>query len=80
MKIVEFNKNISQNGDMVIERLEEALDMAKQGNIKNCIIVMATNDGAVVDCWANRNVPFLMTGALESIKLEFMTACIEKRK
>ena len=80
MKIVKFNKNINHNGDMVIERLEEALEMAKQGSIENCIIVMAQNDGSVVDCWANRSVPFLMTGALESIKLEFMTACIEKRK
>ena len=79
MKVVEFNKNID-NGDMVIERLEEALEMAKKGNIENCIIVMATRDGTVVDCWANRNIPFRMIGALESIKLEFMTACIEKRK
>jgi hypothetical protein len=80
LKIVSFDKSQNNaNGDLVIERLEQALEHAKIGGVANCIIVMALNDGSVQDCWANGSKPFVMVGALESIKREFMDACIEGR-
>lgn len=78
MKVIKFN-NTKESGQNVIERLEEALEMAKKGGIDNCIVIMAGTDGSIVDCWANRNQPFSMIGGIESIKKEFMDACIEGR-
>lgn len=78
LKIVPFS-NDTVNGDFVIQRLEEALKEAKNGGVANCIVVMAMNNGSVQDCWANGSKPFVMVGALESIKREFMDACIEGR-
>jgi len=79
MKVISFPNDKQTTDTKVIARLEEALAMAQMGNISNCMIIMAVNDGSVVDCWANGNKPFIMVGALESIKREFMDALIEKR-
>ena len=79
LKIVSFPTESPISGENVINRLEEALEFAKQGTICNCMIVMAGNDNSVVDCWANGNKPFVMIGGLESVKREFMDAIIEKR-
>lgn len=70
----------SPNGENVIARLEEALELAKDGGISNCIVIMACSNGDVMDCWANGNKPFVMIGALESIKREFMDSKIEARQ
>ena len=46
----------------VIERLEEALDMAKKGSIANLMIVMVDTENNVMHRWANGNRPTLMIG------------------
>jgi len=68
-----------QSGKNVVERLEEAIAMAKSGTVDNCVIVMTCSNGDVVDCWANGGNPFVMVGALEAIKREFMDAVIQSR-
>lgn len=72
-------KSAQQSGANVIKRLEEALEMAKQGKIENCVIVMTGFNGDIIDCWANGNSPYVMSGAIETIKQEFMDAHIERR-
>ena len=63
----------------VIERLEEALDMAKQGNIANLMIVMVDTEDNVMHGWANGNRPFLMIGELYYATNEFMMANVQRR-
>ena len=63
----------------VIERLEEALDMAKQGNIANLMIVMVDTEDNVMHGWANGNRPFLMIGELYCATNEFMMANVQRR-
>ena len=70
---------VPRSGINVIERLEEALEMARQGKIENCIIVMTCFNGDIIDCWANGNSPYVMSGALEATKQEFMNSHIERR-
>lgn len=79
IKMKQPNKHIEASGFEVIERLEEALAMAKDGLVSNVIVLAVLNDGGVMDCWANNNSPFVMVGGLESIKKEFMDSCIEGR-
>ncbi len=78
-KVIDIDKEVP-NGANVIERLEEALEKAKHGGVDNCLIVMSFNNGDIMDCWANGNKPFVIVGALESLKKDFMDACIEDRK
>lgn len=81
LKVVNINNTESGkvSGDNVINRLEAALAAAKDGHISNVVILCSMNDGSVMDCWANGGDPFLIVGGLESIKREFMDACIEGR-
>jgi len=62
-----------------IERLEEALDMAKQGNIANLMIVMVDTDDRVMHGWANGNRPTLIIGEMHSAMHEFMIANTQQR-
>ena len=63
----------------VIERLEEALDMAKQGNIANLMIVMVDTDDNVMHGWANGNRPTLILGEMQCAAYEFMIATTQRR-
>jgi len=69
----------AENGENVQARLLEAQDMAARGGISNCIIIMTGTDGSVVDCWANKNSPYQVVGALEALKHEFINSSIEQR-
>lgn len=79
MEVVQFKKDESVSGENVIERLEECLAMAKDGLIKNVLVIAVTNDNDVMDCWANAQSPFVVVGGIESLKLDFMTSVIERR-
>ena len=79
LKVVSIEKNESQSGENVIERLRECLAMAEDGLISNVVICAQLHNGDVMDCWANSSNPFLVVGGLESVKLEFMNQFIEKR-
>ena len=63
----------------VIERLEEALYMAKNGSIANLMIVMVDTENNVMHGWANGNRPTLMIGELHCATHEFMIANTQQR-
>ena len=63
----------------VIERLEEALCMAKNGRIANLMIVMVDTENNVMHGWANGNRPTLMIGELHCATHEFMIANTQQR-
>ena len=63
----------------VIERLQEALDMAKDGKIANVMVVMVDTEDNVMHGWANGNRPSLMIGELYCATNEFMMAHTQRR-
>lgn len=79
LKVVSIERNETQSGENVVDRLKQALAMAEDGLISNVVICAQLHNGDVMDCWANNSNPFLVVGGLESVKLEFMNSCIEKR-
>ena len=82
LKVVSFpakQKDEQFNGDNVEQRIAELTEMLKANDVENIVIVAVKRDGSVIDCWANGSRPFVIVGALESVKLEFMNACIEQR-
>lgn len=66
-------------GSHVIERLQEALDMAKSGKIANVMVVMADYDNNVMHGWANQNRPTLILGEMQCASHEFMLAATQQR-
>ena len=78
LKVVQIEQN-HKSDENVVERIEEALALAKEGRVSNFIGIFVLKSGDTMDCWANGNNPVTMVGALESVKREFMDACIEKR-
>lgn len=66
-----------ESGPNVIQRLEEALEMARNGHFSNVIIVATTTDGCVVKAWANHTYPFEMIGQMEVLKQDFINKAID---
>ncbi len=79
LNVVELKPHTKEPGDNVVQRLEQALELARKGEIANLAIVAVCNDGDVMDCWANQSNALTMVGGLESLKFEFMNGVIEKR-
>ena len=79
MKVVEFNKDNKPCGENVKQRINEALGFAESNPISNVLIVMVSETGEVFDAWANQSNPFVVVGAMESLKKDFMDRCIEAR-
>ena len=81
LKVVPFKKNDDSewHNQEVIRLLEEALEYAKQGNCQSMAILMIDSNHDVMDCWHNGNFPYQVVGALESLKTDFIRACIEGR-
>ena len=82
LKVVKLHPDDSakkMSNDLVIKRLEESLDIAKKGDLINCVILMLDNEGNIYDCWATPNSPYTILGGLESLKTEFSNANIQKR-
>lgn len=79
VKVVDFKSASNEPGERVVELLEAALAAAKKGDIENVMIVAVEKNADVWSGWANGSQPFSVVGALESVKLEFMNSCIEKR-
>ncbi|WP_227781011.1 hypothetical protein [Hafnia paralvei] len=63
----------------IIRLLEEALEHAKNGSYHSIAIVMISAEHEVLDCWHNGLYPYQMVGALESLKTDYIHACIERR-
>lgn len=78
LKVVSIKPDEKTSGDYVIERLEKALDMARNGEIENIFIIAATTDGCMMRSWANYNHPFAMIGQIEDAKYEFMSKAIQR--
>lgn len=66
-------------GSNVIERLEDALDMAKSGRIANVMMVMVDFDNNVMHGWANHNRPTLILGEMQCAAHEFMISATQRR-
>lgn len=66
-----------ESGENVIEKLEEILSMAKDGNINNVFIAASTNDNCLLRCWANSSDCFALDGQIEIGKIEFMYNTME---
>lgn len=66
-------------GSHVIERLEEALEMAKSGQIANVMVVMVGFDNNVMHGWANQNRPTLVIGEMQCAMHEFVAAATQRR-
>ena len=73
------NDELQQSNPIVLDRISEAMDMAKEGGIDSCIIIMVTHEGCVVDAWANGTQPFVMVGAIEALKFDYINSQIEQR-
>lgn len=81
LKIVELkpSKETDNNNVEVIRLLEEALQHAREGKSQSLALLMINNDGSVLDCWHNGGRPYVMVGAMESLRLDFINANIERR-
>lgn len=81
LKVVDFKRNDESeyNQTEVIRLLEEALEHARNVNYQAMAIVMLSHEGHVLDCWHNGEKPYVMVGALESLKMDYIHACIERR-
>ena len=63
----------------VIERLDEALTMAKHGNIANVLIVMVDTDDNALHGWANGNRLLLILGEMQCASHDFMISNTQRR-
>jgi len=71
--------SINSSDPRVIRTLNNCLKVANEENVENCVVIMTHKDGSISDCWANGKDPFVMVGALEMVKREFMDSLIESR-
>ncbi len=70
LKIVELkpSKETDNNNVEVIRLLEDALQYAREGKSQSPALLMINNDGSVLDCWHNGGRPYVMVGAMESLR------------
>lgn len=74
LKVVEFKQNekTCENTSEVIRLLEDAQMHAKELNVQSMALVMLDASGDIYDCWHNGVKPYVMVGAIESLKQEFI--------
>ena len=77
IKLLKIEDHKKESGENVISRLEEILEMAKRGEIKNIFIAASTTDDALLRCWANSSDCFALAGQIEIGKIEFMKNTME---
>ena len=81
LKAVPFTKKPTSgvdNGE-VIRLLTDALEHARKGSCHSVALLLINSDGNALDCWHNGGRPYVLVGALESLKLDFINANIERR-
>ena len=66
------------NGFNVDERVAELVELLKNNDVENVVIIATTSSG-IASSWANSSDPFAIIGAIEVLKLEFMNSSIEPR-
>lgn len=81
LKVVPFRKSPHKEAskETVIRLLEDALEHARNGECHSMALVLMDDDGNVLDCWHNGGRPYVMVGAVESLKSDFINANIERR-
>lgn len=81
LKVVPFTKKPTSGMDNaeVIRLLTDALEHARRGSCHSVALLLIDSDGNALDCWHNGGRPYVMVGALESLKLDFINANIERR-
>ncbi|MFG6076989.1 hypothetical protein [Erwinia sp. OPT-41] len=81
LKIVPFQKDEQneRNQKEIVRRLEEILKHVREGHFQTFAAVLISVEGDVMDCWHNGGKPYAMVGALESLKTDYIQACIERR-
>lgn len=81
LKVVRFKANpqVSHDQAEVIRKLEEALAFARAGEYISVALILVARDGDILDSWHNGGRPYLMVGAIESLKADYLNACIERR-
>lgn len=81
LKIVPFKKMPESSADNaeVIRLLTEALEHARKGSCHSVALLLIDSDGNALDCWHNGGRPYVLVGALESLKLDFINVNIERR-
>lgn len=81
LKVIQFKRSDEDEHHQgeVIRLLEESLEHARNGHYHSMAIVLISNDGEVLDCWHNGGRPYVMVGAMESLKFDYINACIERR-
>lgn len=81
LKVVPFSGNVQSEHDNqeVIRLLEEALQMARDGSCHSLAVIMLSNDGGAIDCWHSGGRPYVMLGAIEALKADFIRTNIEAR-
>ncbi|ELY3543837.1 hypothetical protein SMX40_001666 [Cronobacter turicensis] len=63
----------------VIRLLEDALQAAKEGNYRSMAVLLIDDNGTVLDAWHSGGLPYVMVGAMESLKCDFINLQIERR-
>ncbi|MCP5772744.1 hypothetical protein POV98_26125, partial [Klebsiella pneumoniae] len=67
------------NNDQVIRLLKQALERAENGGCHSVAVILLDDEGNAIDCWHNGGRPYVMVGAMESLKTDFIHAHIERR-
>lgn len=79
------NLNARKNADLehhrteVVRLLEEALQAAKEGSYRSMAVLLIKDDGSVLDALHSGGLPYVMVGAIESLKCDFINLQIERR-
>ncbi len=81
LKVVPFQKpsHHSLDNDQVIRLLKQALERAENGGCHSVAVILLDDEGNAIDCWHNGGRPYVMVGAMESLKTDFIHANIERR-
>ena len=81
LTIVPFKPKPESGADNaeVIRLLTDALEHARRDSCHSVALLLIEGDGNALDCWHNGGRPYVLVGALESLKLDFINANIERR-
>lgn len=60
-----------------LARLEECLELAKEGGIDSFAITMVCNDGTVIDSFSCKRDVYTLIGAIEAIRQRFINKRIQ---
>ncbi|WP_431622765.1 hypothetical protein [Enterobacter hormaechei] len=75
----EIQKLIDERVTSEVTGLKEALHAAREGNYRSMAILLIDESGAVMDAWHSGGFPYVMVGAIESLKTDFINLQIERR-